>query len=121
MCQIEVIEKSKREAAVVKIVDEHKNVMKQIAAKHYQEMRDSLKKGTDIACVHEKELRRLNDHHKKVLETVSGSHDVEIHTKKSTISCMKNKLDDAMLEKHNIIIGHNNDVLSTVKDEKSTE
>ena len=45
-----------------------------------------------------KELRRLNAHHKKVLKTVSGSHDVEMRTEKSTISCMTNKLDDAMLE-----------------------
>ena len=38
--QIEVIEQSKREAAVVNIVDEHKKLMNQIAAKHYWEMRD---------------------------------------------------------------------------------
>ena len=38
--QLEVIEKSGRESAVVKIVDEHKKVMKRIAAKHYREMRD---------------------------------------------------------------------------------
>ena len=49
--------------------------------------------------MHDMELRRLNAHHKKVLETVSGYHDVEMRTKKSTISCMKNKLYDAMLEK----------------------
>ena len=41
--------------------------------------------------------------------------------KKSTISCMKNKLDYAMLEKHNIIISHDTAILSAVKDVKSTE
>ena len=40
---------------------------------------------------------------------------------KSTISCMKNKLDYAMLEKRNIIISHDTAVLSAVKDAKSTE
>ena len=89
--QLEIIEKYKHEAAVVKIVDYQKKVMKGIAAKHYREMRDSLKKVTDLSCVHEKELRRLNSNHKKVLETVSGSHDVEMRTKYSTISCMTNK------------------------------
>ena len=38
--QLEVIEKAEREAAAVKIVDDHKKVMKQITAKHYREMRD---------------------------------------------------------------------------------
>ena len=71
--------------------------------------------------MHEKELRRLNAHHKKVLKIFSGSHDVEMRTEKSTISFMTNKLDDAMLEKHNIILSHNTAVLSAVKDEKSTE
>ena len=89
--KLEVIEKAEREAAVVKIIDEHKKVMKRITEKHYWYMRDCLKKGTDIACVYEKELRRLNDHHKKVLETVSGSHDFDMRTKKITISCIKNK------------------------------
>ena len=97
--QLELIEKSEREAAVVKIVDDHKKVMKRITANHYRDMKDCLKKGTDLACVHDKELRWLNAHHKKVLETISGSHDVEMRTKKSTIYCMTNKLDDAMLEK----------------------
>ena len=41
--------------------------------------------------------------------------------KKSTISCMKNKLDDDILEKNNIILSHNITVLSAVKDAKSTE
>ena len=95
-----------------------KKVMKRIAVKHYREIRDCLKKGMDLACVHEKESRRLNDHHKKVLETVSGSHYDEMRTKKSTISCMKNKLDDAMLEKNNIIISHNTAVWSAAKDAK---
>ena len=36
--RLEVIEKAEREAAVVKIVDEHKRAMKHIAAKHYREM-----------------------------------------------------------------------------------
>ena len=76
MRRLEVIKKAKREATVVKIVDEHKKVMKRIAAKHYREIRDCFKKGTDLVCVHEKELRWFNAHHKKVLETVSGSHDV---------------------------------------------
>ena len=49
--------------------------------------------------MHDKELIWLNAHHKKVLETVSGSHDVDMRTKKSTIFCMRNKLDDATLEK----------------------
>ena len=57
--------------------------------------------------MHEEEYRRLNAHYKKVLETISGSHDVKMRTKKSTISCMINKLDDAMLETHNIILSHN--------------
>ena len=39
--------------------------------------------------MHEKELIRLNSHHKKVLENVSRSHDVEMRTKNSTISCIK--------------------------------
>ena len=69
-------------------------------------MRGYFKKGTDLECMHDMELRRLNAHHKKVLETVSGSHDVEMRTKNSTISCMTNKLDDAMIEKHNIILSH---------------
>ena len=34
---------------------------------------------------------------------------------------MTNKLDDAMLEKHNIIISHDTTVLYAVKDEKATE
>ena len=38
--QIEVIDKPEHEAAVVKIVDYQKKVMKGIAAKHYREMRD---------------------------------------------------------------------------------
>ena len=50
--QLEVIEKAKREAAVVKIVDDRKKVMKRITAKHYREMRDCFKKRTDLACVH---------------------------------------------------------------------
>ena len=54
-------------------------------------------------------------------KSVSGSNDVDMRTKNSTISCMTNKLDDAMLEKHNIILSHNTAVLSAVKDEKSTE
>ena len=83
-------------------------------------MRDK-KKGTYLACVHEKELGRLNAHSKKVLETVSGSHDVEMCTKKSTISCMINKLDYAVLEKHNIIRSRNTAVLSAVKYEKATK
>ena len=98
-----------------------KKVMKRIAVKHYREIRDCFKKGMDLACVHEKESRQLNDHHKKVLETVSGSHYDEMRTKKSTISCMKNKLDDAMLEKNNIIISHNTAVWSAAKDAKATE
>ena len=53
--------------------------------------------------MHEKELRQLNYHHKKVLENVSGSHDVEMRMKKNTISCKINKLNDAIIEKHNII------------------
>ena len=118
---LEVIEKTKRKAAVLKIVNENKKVMKRISAKHYREMKDCFKKGTDLGCVHEKELRRLNAHHKKVLETVSGSHDVDMRTEKSTISCITNKLDDAMLENHYIILSHNTAVLSEVKDEKSTE
>ena len=44
-----------------------------------------------------------------------------MRTKKSTISCMTNKLDDAMLEKHNIILSHNTAVLSAVKDAKVTK
>ena len=106
---------------MVKIVDEHKKVMNRIAAKHYREVRDCLKKGTNLACVHEKYLRRLNDHYMKVLEIVSGSHDVDMRTKKSTISCMTNKLDDAVLEKHNIFLSHDTSVLSAVKDAKATE
>ena len=66
--QLEVIEKAERESAVVKIVDEHKKVMNRITENHYREMRDCFKKGTDIACVHENELIRLNAHHKRVLE-----------------------------------------------------
>ena len=38
--QLDLIDKTKREAAVVKIVNEHKKVMKRITAKHYREMRD---------------------------------------------------------------------------------
>ena len=38
--QFEVTEKAKRESAVVKIVDDHKKVIKRIAAKQYREMRD---------------------------------------------------------------------------------
>ena len=34
---------------------------------------------------------------------------------------MKNKLDDAMLEKNNIILSHDTAVLSAVKDAKPTE
>ena len=34
---------------------------------------------------------------------------------------MTNKLDDAMLEKHNIILSRDTAVLSAVKDTKSTE
>ena len=79
------------------------------------------KKGMDIVFVHEKELRRFNTRHKRVLETVSGSHDVKMRTKKSTISCMTNKLDDTMLEKHNIILSHDTAVLSSVKDAKATK
>ena len=79
------------------------------------------KKGTNLACVHEKYLRRLNDHYMKVLEIVSGSHDVDMRTKKSTISCMTNKLDDAVLEKHNIFLSHDTSVLSAVKDAKVTK
>ena len=71
--------------------------------------------------MHEKELRQLNAHHKKVLETVSGSHDVDMRTKKSTIFCMRNKLDDATIEKNNIILSHNTDVLYAFKDTKTTE
>ena len=71
--------------------------------------------------MHEKELRRLNAYHNKVLETISGSHDDYMRTKKSTISCMKNKLDDAMLEKYNIILSHDTAFLSAVLDAKSTE
>ena len=63
----------------------------------------------------------MNAHHKKALETVSGSHDVEMCTKKITISCMTNKLDDVMLEIHNIILSHNTAVLSAVKDAKATK
>ena len=72
-------------------------------------------------CVHEKELRWFNAHHKKVLENFSGSHDVEMRTKNITISCMTNKLDDVMLEIHNIILSHNTAVLSAVKDAKATK
>ena len=106
---------------MVKIIDEHKKVMKRIAAKNYRGMRDCLKKGADIACVHEKELIQLNANHKKVLENVRGSHDVEMLTKNSTISCMTNKLDDAILEKHDIILSHDTAVLSAVKDAKATK
>ena len=42
--QIKVTEKAKREASVVKILDEPKKVMKWITAKHYQEMRDCPKR-----------------------------------------------------------------------------
>ena len=42
--QLEVIEKSEREAAVVKIVDEHKKVMNLITAKNYREMRGCFKR-----------------------------------------------------------------------------
>ena len=66
-CQIEVTEKAEREASVVNILDEQKKMMKGITAKHYQEMRDCSKKGTDIACGNEKELRGMNAHHKTVL------------------------------------------------------
>ena len=68
MHNLEVIENAERKAAVVKIVYEHKKAMKRIAASYYREMRDCLKKGTDLACVHENELIRLNAHHKRVLE-----------------------------------------------------
>ena len=64
---------------------------------------------------------RLNAHHKKVLETVSGSHDVEMRTKKSTMACMTNQSDDSMLEKHNINLSHGITVLSAVKYTKATE
>ena len=68
--------------------------------------------------MHEKELRRLNAYHKKVLETVSGFHDVDMRTKNSTISCMTNKLDDAMLEMHNIILSHNTAVFPQLRMQK---
>ena len=42
--QIEVIEKAEHEAAVVKVVDKQKKVMKRIAKKHYRKMRNYLKK-----------------------------------------------------------------------------
>ena len=71
--------------------------------------------------MHENELRRLNAHHKKVLETISISHYVEMRTKKSTLSCMTNKIYDTMLEKHNIILSHDTAVLYAVKDAKATE
>ena len=44
-----------------------------------------------------------------------------ICARKIVISCMKNKLDYAMLEKHNIILSHNNAVLSAVKEAKATK
>ena len=72
-------------------------------------------------CVHEKYLIRLNVHHKKVLETVIGSHDVEMRMENSTIFSMKNELDDAMLGRHNIIMSHNTAFLSAVKDKKGTK
>ena len=71
--------------------------------------------------MHDKELILLNAHYIKVLENVSGSHDVEMFTKNSTISSTKNKLDDAMIEKHNSILSHDTAVLSAVKDAKDTE
>ena len=63
----------------------------------------------------------MNAHHKKVLETVSGSHDVEMRTKKSTMACMTNQSDDSMLEKHNINLSHGTTVLSAVKYAKAME
>ena len=43
-----------------------------------------------------------------------------MRTKNITIYCVTNKLDDAMLEKHNIILSHDTAVLSAVKDAKAT-
>ena len=63
----------------------------------------------------------MNAHQKKLLENVSGYHDIEMRKKKSTISFMTNELDDAMLEKYNIILSHDTAALSTVKDAKSTK
>ena len=42
--QLEVIENSELEAAVVNILDDHKKVMKWITAKHYWEIRGCFKK-----------------------------------------------------------------------------
>ena len=48
--QLELIEKGKREAEVVNIVDEQKKFMKRISAKHYREMSYCFKK-EKILCV----------------------------------------------------------------------
>ena len=50
-CQLEVIEKAKRQAAVVNILDENKNMIKQITAKHYRGMSFFQKERMSRVCM----------------------------------------------------------------------